>query len=522
MRTSLKDVNIGGFDVTLPIAGLELTFTLGPTRDLNGIAELTGGGVIARDLRLSAQTVRAGEWVIPSIGTLGITQHVFLKGVQANVELGLDDPLGLAGKVAVDGLLAERVKFSGFGCEFELRLALQHLEFTAANDRTRHVAIDRTELHEVMASTPFGNALVGEITLKGLVITLTAEGGVDLACEEVLADSIELKAKALTAQLERVSVTGLRHANGRTTLDRITVGGVTVEASELPIAGLLHKTAAAPTKPGPFVPPRLPDLPFLDQLQGHANIDAFLDVGIPIIKSRAATHAIRQELIDGTIDFKKLEAGLSGLEDAVLDFEVKPGKLILEKDIPLIPFDNTTLVWWPLEGPEQDLAKQKQRVRLRRLLDYTLTDFVTSKLQPTATVGAPLVTLRRVELNSMDIDVSLLGASQLELPFATLRLGAADLPTLKRARLAGSVKLAPGTTTAPTKVTVVAEGACCGLDRLAFLGLSLALGRLSVAAVDRLHLTFSGIVPSEVQASVSGVALERVSLDGLSLPPVRF
>lgn len=522
MRVRLKDVSTGGLEAALPLLGTSFDVTLGPTRELQGTVELSDGRLCAEDVSIATQTVRPGSFAVPELGTLELTRPLLLSGIRARVELPLADPLGFMGQVTVDGALAERARLKALGCEAELRLALQHLELTQAEDRTRKLAIDCVEVDEVMAATPYGHLLVGQVVLRGLAVTLAADGSLELRCERVQLDSLELRAKDLDAHVERVTLLDLRHSAGHTSLEAVTVGAVTLEARALPVASLLPPAWTAPRPPGPFVPPRLPDIPFLDDLSGRVNVDAFLDIGIPIIKSRAATHTVRQELVDGTIDFKKLEAGLSGLEDAVLDFEVKPGKLILEKDIPLIPWDNTTLVWWPLDAKEQELAKVRQRVRLRRLLDYTLTDFVLTKLQPTAFAGAPLVTLRRVELNQLDVDVAVGGPSTLTLPFATLRLGVAGSPAVQRARVKGSVKLAPGVATAPTTVSLLVDGVSLGLERLALLGLTAALESLTVATVDQLDLTFAGVLPSAAKAHVSGVELHGAAVDGLALPPLRF
>ncbi len=522
MRVRLKDVSTGGLEAALPLLGTSFAFTFGPTRGLDGAVEVVGDRLRAEEVSIATQTIRPGRWTAPALGTLELAQPLLVTGLRASAEVPLRDPLGLVGKLTVDGALAERARLQAYGCEVELRLALRQLEVTQAADRTRRLSVDCAEIDELMAATPYGHLLIGQVVLEGLTGTLAADGSLELRCERVRLDSLELRARDLDAHIERVTLTDLRHAAGHTTVEALTVGAVTLEARALPVASLLPPSWAAPRPPGPFVPPRLPDIPFLDDLCGRVNVDAFLDVGIPILKSRAATHTVRQELVDGTIDFKKLEAGLSGLEDAVLDFEVKPGKLILEKDIPLIPWDNTTLVWWPLDAKEQELARSRQRVRLRRLLDYTLTDFVLTKLQPTASAGAPLVTLRRVELNALDVAVSVGGPRRLELPFATLRLGAQGCPAVRRARATGSVKLAPGVTTPPTTLSLLVDGVSIGLDRLALLGLTAALESLTVAAVDQLELTFSGVLPCAARAHVSGVELHGAAVDGLALPPLRF
>ena len=74
-------------------------------------------------------------------------------------------------------------------------------------------------------------------------------------------------------------------------------------------------------------------------------------------------HKLRVPVEHGVINFHELERDLSFLEDAVLDFEWKGDRLILEKDIPLVPFDNETLVSWRLDDEGQALA-DAERLRL--------------------------------------------------------------------------------------------------------------------------------------------------------------
>src|SRR5690606_38543108 len=108
------------------------------------------------------------------------------------------------------------------------------------------------------------------------------------------------------------------------------------------------------------------DLGFLDRLRGRIHLDVVTDIRLPIIRTRRATHTVRLEVRDGMIEYKRLEKGLAPLEDAVLDFAIRKGRLVLEKDIPLIPFDRRTLVSWPLEEDERRLADGGW-VRLARL-----------------------------------------------------------------------------------------------------------------------------------------------------------
>ena len=107
------------------------------------------------------------------------------------------------------------------------------------------------------------------------------------------------------------------------------------------------------------------DWRFLDALHGNIALNLGVDLAVPVIGSIQRTYELEIPIEGGIIDFTKLERQLGAIEDAIIDFEVEDGRLILEKDIPLMA--NKTLLYWPLGPEEQRLAKD-EKVRLRTLL----------------------------------------------------------------------------------------------------------------------------------------------------------
>ena len=98
---------------------------------------------------------------------------------------------------------------------------------------------------------------------------------------------------------------------------------------------------------------------------GHLDVDLDLDLAVPILGRRRATHEFRIPIDGGTIDYRKLEDNLSTLEDSLLDFSVRDEGLVLEVGIPLLPTRGRgkPIVTWPLDAADRELAEH-QRVRL--------------------------------------------------------------------------------------------------------------------------------------------------------------
>ncbi len=106
-------------------------------------------------------------------------------------------------------------------------------------------------------------------------------------------------------------------------------------------------------------------LEVLDRSSGHFDVDLGLDLAVPVIGRRRATHEFRIPIDAGTIDYRQLESNLSTLEDQLLDFSVRDEGLVLEVGVPLIPTRGLgkPIVTWPLGDADRALAQQ-QRVRL--------------------------------------------------------------------------------------------------------------------------------------------------------------
>ncbi len=106
----------------------------------------------------------------------------------------------------------------------------------------------------------------------------------------------------------------------------------------------------------------------LDGLAGEINVDLALDLTVPVIGRRRATHRFRIPIVDGVVDYMGLEGDLSTLESALLDFAIRDAALVLEMGNPVPPETRPRkpILQWDLAPAGLDLAR-RDRIRLAML-----------------------------------------------------------------------------------------------------------------------------------------------------------
>jgi hypothetical protein len=259
------------------------------------------------------------------------------------------------------------------------------------------------------------------------------------------------------------------------------------------------------------------DLPLLDHLSGLLALDLLVDVRIPILPDRRATHSIRLPISEGTIDFKQLEACLAKLENALLDFEVNEDGLILELDpIPGVTFDNVTLVTWPLAGRDHVLARTEHRIRLRRLLDYRLSPkLAAASSQPPEFHSDTPSALRRLHAGDIDTVLRLGGPIDLPLPgLGTLRLGAPDQPAIGQLKLSGQLEHTPGKPPSATELRLDVSDVLLGASIADGSGRRAEIERFGIARIDGARLGLLGLEPRSLTLDAKHLRLIGVELHG--------
>ena len=259
------------------------------------------------------------------------------------------------------------------------------------------------------------------------------------------------------------------------------------------------------------------DLAFLDLISGNLVLDVVTDVSLPILGSRKATHSFALPIEGGVISFKKIEKGIATLESLVLDFEVKGDKLILEKDIPLVPFDNQPLVTWTLDDTGRKLAKD-DRVRLSTLARPQLPPKVKAAAEADRAKKGKAVELRRIDVDNLDLRISITSSFELAVGEGHVRLGGSDRPAIEQLRGTGELAHVGNGEAPAGGLRVTGNGLNPALHGISLPRHRLDAHAVSLATVEAVDVGFAGFRPRKVSLRLAGVQLDKLQLTPRSLP----
>lgn len=443
-----------------------LRFFLDATRRVEASALALGGATV--DLRIARGLLHGRHRLV---GALGATEA---KAKNATLEL---EGLRLtAASLAVKGLFVQ------LGADGARRVEIAALELGDA----------RLELGGTVVT-------LGALTARAVAATL-GEAGTEVKVGSVGALGVEVVTGSTKVRASELALPrGASYDAAGVACERATI-------AELAFALALAPRATPKSEPG--AGPGL-DLRLLDQLQGHVHVDVTVDAKVPVIKRRVATHELRVHIEDGVIDFHELERDLSLLEDAILDFEFEGDRLILEKDLPLIPFDNQTLVFWQLDDEGKRLAADR-RVRLRTLAQPSLPDAGDAK--PGAKSSFELV---RLDFDPLEAKLRLKGPGRFALPGgAHLRVGDVQRPGIADLELKAAIRHRADNPSEPGQIEVRASGVCLGLEGLAVGERTLGVDGLVIASTGAITVSFEGLSPRRVEGTLRGVEITGASLGG--------
>ncbi|MEJ7734020.1 MAG: hypothetical protein WKG00_33105 [Polyangiaceae bacterium] len=392
--------------------------------------------------------------------------------------------LRLLGRLEMEGLLVERGD-DGATSLVAIKARAQGVRVRAGD--APEIEIDEVRI-ERLSVVSRGDALrvtCGAVEVDGLRASL---GETRLACAKLAAPG------------------GVTFVEGRITVAEAHLDGLEVEHAFPGPAPVPGTSAGEQTSDRPLV---LPDIPALDLLSGHLNVDVRIDAAVPIIQHRDKTHHMRIGVAEGAISFADVEQGFGGVEDALLDFEVEGDELILELDvIPLVKFDNVTLVAWRLEDPrDRELAAQK-RVRLRRLLQFRLPSRAAKKKSDRHDQGS----VRLLGLGLENIDVQLALAGQVDVPLAggTIHLGVGGR-AVESLEVRGALRWHAAGDPQPGAIDVKLRGVEASLRRLVLGGTQLD-GEVDVPGLAA-HVEFVDLKPRRAVVGIGQLRLRQVTVD---------
>ncbi len=367
----------------------------------------------------------------------------------------------------------------------------------------------------VSVEMPAFGVRVTSVRLKDLRLVSAPSGlTIEIAEAELSGVSARIGHGALAQHVKTagsIRLRGFRFAEGDITCARLEVDdaelAVTLAAPQSE-AVAPESSAAQPSRPF-----KMPDLTALDGLNGFVNADVRVDVRLPVISHRVFSHKTRLDVRDGTVDFKKLENGLSMLEDALIDFEVRKNVLVIE-----VKGVKKTLVSWPLDAEGVALAV-KDRVKIRTLASPDIPKSEPAEVAPPperdkdkeSSVG-----LRRIDVDGIEVQLGLSGGATLTLPQGTIRLGSRGVPALEQLTLQGALTYAPADAarsarTEQKSLRASVRGLNLGIDALAFGSSIVKVGTISLAELRETTLTMAGVVPVKIAASARGLVLESVA-----------
>jgi hypothetical protein len=485
---------------------------LGPSGGLTGVYR-QGSDRIELDhvvaALLTVGTVRAPV----GVGHLEVPQASALRQLEIDGRLDLSPKVGFRGTASLGEAITQKLAFQWAGGRSTASLEVADVRYESKQDHAHSLQVGRLALIDVRIELGQSVVRVELLALERVAVELVG-ADVKLQCGTAQASGVHVDSSPLSLEIDSIRwPSGLSLHNDNLSFGQLDIGTARLSVTELPALG--GGTSGETT----FAP--VPDLPFLDDLSGYFGADVSLDLDLPILRSRRATHRFRVPIEAGAINFKQLERGLSSLEDAVVDFEITKDSLILERDlVPGVTFDNQTLVSWPLQGADYDLAKHQKRVRLRKLLSYELNPALRpNPSRPAVSEGKSAVGLRQLDITEFELVVSLDKESELSLGrVGVLGLGNSNTPPLRSLRIAGELRYAPEREMPPSELAIALDSLELGASRVGLAGWSVQLGRISVERIDAGRVRFSGLRPAGLEATLGGLGLADLRIGRGILP----
>lgn len=262
---------------------------------------------------------------------------------------------------------------------------------------------------------PTGQLVIsGRAVLTGARLQINDETGAVFADKLALTDVV-LELAGTKVDIESLDGTHVAiewsSAGVRVRASSATLGAASAAAAEL----ATRAATATPTDPAAeqqpaetstsLLPPALQALlPLLDGLAGQLDVDLGLDLTVPVLGRRRATHKFRIPIEAGALDYRKLENDLSTLEDQLLDFSMRDETLVLEMGIPFIPTrgKGKPILRWDVQGGDLDLAREN-RIRLAMLPQFEMA----SEDNGNGSSGKSRVSLRELSLQNLSASLRL-------------------------------------------------------------------------------------------------------------------
>jgi hypothetical protein len=447
---------------------------------------------------LAAHVLDAEKISLHIGGTAIATASMSLAGVKADLRFPRDDAKPFAMTVAANELSTAKlgVAAPAFRVDADgVQAAGAHVKSDAGGLVIVADALVAMNLRVTLGSLSIA---VERAALKAVRVVSPASGDLELVCTAAELEGITVNVGSVDVTVSKLSLgEGLSWAGGAIRAASAAIAAATVALRDF-------GASASAASSGGSAPPI--DWSFLDGLGAEIDIEVRVDAKIPFIKDLAKKQHFHVTVIEGAIDYKKFEHDLGFLEDAVLDFELEADRLILEKDIPLIPFDNETLVFWPLDANERALAAS-HRIRLSTLTRAQIPPPKPKKKKDDGKAsGFEIV---QVDVDPIRIGLRLDGAHVVSpAPGISISLGqgGASEPAIEELRIAGGVHYAPKKDPILGEVKASARGVLLGAVT-APVGAGLTLEGARIREIGEATVTLAGLQPTSASVSFADADL---------------
>ena len=490
MKLSLERVDTRGFILEIPGAS-DQSVMIASTENLQGTVAIDDGkttveGVQADAIVLSSLRLLLGRLVLS--GRSGAT----LTGLGVALER-TTERLGL--ETNATSLAAAELHIEIDDIAVRGRLHLAGVKLLVEGDGGS-LSAERVTIEEF--SLRLGDVELGAETVRGAAVTIAWGDTFGLRAGTLESPALRVVTPAARVLASDVAMNAFVLDGGKVTAARATARSARVDAR-------FGKTepASSDARPPAATGEPLVDPSVLDALSGQLDVDVELDLTVPIIGRRRATHRLRVAIDQGTIDYLALERNLSALEDAILDFAVRDGGLALERVNPLFPARGRgkPVIAWPLDEADLALANQS-RVRLSVLPRAT----VVGSDEPSDASAEPkksAVALRHLGLVNIGARLALASTSVLAGQIRPKQIGALAL--------GGDVYYDPGEATPPGLLRGEAAGVAVSLHRLS-LGASTLDAGIEVAKLFALEVAFADVTPTSIQLEVADLVVADLAI----------
>ncbi len=356
---------------------------------------------------------------------------------------------------------------------------------------------------------------LGVVIVNGLKVAWDGSGRPRVEALKVQAKDLHVQKGSIGIDIANIELPSGLHVERHVEVEQIRIGAVEIVVDEI----MRKKDPPSPVsegavdddldveEPGPSPVEQATiglDLGVLDTVNGQLDVDATVSVTMPVIGKRIAVHKFRIPIAGGIFNYHDFERGLSDLEDAFLDIRLRGQKLVLERDIPLIPGLQKPIVTWKLAPGEVELAS-KALVRLRTMPKARL---VSDREPDEDRAKKSRVRLHRLDFDNLAMHLSLDETAVLKSGDGSLRAHIDELD------LSGSVHFDPDPEdeVRPTVVRGKAVGLGTVADKLTVSGHSLS-AHLTIASVESFSMGFDQLRPTKMELALKNISISDVNYD---------